>query len=354
MTYSIPTLPIEGLIESPKILKKAIAANKVIAELKGVAQTIPNQEIIINTLSIQESKDSSEVENIITTHDELFQYEEKDSGVSPAAKEVHRYQDALFYGVNVLEKQNITSDLLIKLMQILTDTDTGFRDEPGTILKNRRTGEVVYTPPQDRTEIAVKMKNLEHFINLPEMCDFDPLVKMAIIHHQFESIHPFFDGNGRTGRILNILYLIDQDILDIPVLYLSRYITQNKSEYYRLLQVVRDEGTWEDWILFLLEALETTARQAIVTVEAIKSLMTEYKNILQEKDPKLYSRELLELIFSHPYTKTEFLVEEFGLSRLTAAKHLKRLVAIGLLDLEKHKNTNYYINTNLLGLFTGL
>ena len=353
MKYNIPTLPLKNIIETPRILKNAIAANKVIAELKGVAQTIPNQSILINTLLIQESKDSSEVENIVTTHDELFKYDKNYKDFSPATKEVHRYNEALYYGFKTLKSKPLTNNLLIKIVQIITDRESGFRNLPGTTLKNNQ-GEVIYTPPQNFEEISDHMQNLEQFINNREMSDFDPLVKMAIIHHQFESIHPFFDGNGRTGRILNILYLISEEILDIPILYLSRYITRNKTEYYKLLQKVRDENAWEEWILFILKALENTAKHTILTIESIKSIMAEYKRILREKEPKLYSHELINTIFSHPYTKIEFIVSSTKVSRLTASKHLRKLVNMGLLELKKHKKTNYYINTKLVGIFASL
>lgn len=354
MRYQIPTLPLKHVVETPSILKKAISANKVIAELKGVAQTIPNQEILINTLTLQESKDSSEIENIVTTHDELFKHDKKSLDASPAAKEVYRYNDALSHGFEALKKTPVISNkLLIKTAQIITEREAGFRNLPGTTLKNAK-GEIIYTPPQDFETISNYMKNLEQFINDKEMSDFDPLVKMAIIHHQFESIHPFFDGNGRTGRILNILYLISEGILDTPILYLSRYITQNKSQYYKLLQKVRDENAWEEWIMFVLDGMENTAIGTAKTIEQIRILMAEYKNILKEKAPKIYSHEMINTLFSHPYTKIEFIVSATKVSRLTASKHLKKLVDIGLLELQKQKNTNYYINLKLLDLFTAL
>jgi len=354
MTYKIPDLPPKNVTETPTILKKAIAANKMIAELKGVAHTIPNQAILINTLALQESKDSSEIENIVTTHDELFKYDKHNGGFSPATKEVYRYNDALYHGFKVIhQKKLISNNLLIDIAQIITERKSGFRNIPGTSLKNKQ-GEIIYTPPQNIGDITRQMKNLEQFINDQKMSDFDPLVKMAIIHHQFESIHPFFDGNGRTGRILNILYLMNEGILDIPILYLSRYITENKVEYYKLLQKVRDEEKWEEWIMYMLTALEFTAHRAISTIESIKSLMTEYKKLLKEKGPKLYSHELMNTIFSHPYTKIEFLTENLQVSRLTASKYLKKLTSLGLLKLEKHKNTHYYINTRLVALFTSL
>lgn len=352
MVYNIPILPLGDNLETPNVLKKAIIANRALAELKGVAQTMPNQALLISTLSIQESKDSSEIESIVTTHDELFRYDRKFDDSSPSTKEVYRYREALFFGYEKIRTKPITSNLLIDIIKILTERDVGFRNVPGTTLKNPRTGEIVYTPPQDRTEIITLMKNLDIFINMKDKAGLDPLVSMAIIHHQFESIHPFFDGNGRVGRILNLLYLIENQLLDIPILYLSRYITQNKSEYYRLLQAVRDKGVWEEWILFMLSAVEQTAKQTIGTIESIKALMGEYKKVLKEKVPRIYSHELINNIFSHPYTKIEYIVEDTNVSRLTASKYLKQLEKLGLLRMQKHKNTNYYINDQLLHLFT--
>jgi Fic family protein len=353
MTYKIPTLPLPSEIETSKILKKAIAANKVIAELKGMAPTIPNQSLLINTLSIQESKDSSEIENIVTTHDELFRFDKNTpDSFSPAAKEIYRYNEALFYGFSQLKKRPITNNLLIEIAKIITERNSGLRNTPGTTLKNGR-GEIIYTPPQNTVEIQEHMKNLEKFINDSELSDFDPLVKMAIIHHQFESIHPFFDGNGRTGRILNILYLISQNILEIPILCLSRYITQNKKEYYDLLQNVRDENAWEEWILFILKALESTAKQTIFMIEEIKKLMSEYKKVLREQT-KIYSHELINNLFSHPYTKIEFVSKDTRVNRQTASRHLKQLESLGLLTSHENGRNIYYINTKLLKLFTDL
>lgn len=353
MTYVIPTLPLQNSIETPQILKKVVSARIAIAELKGIAHTIPNQTILINTLSLQESKDSSEIENIVTTHDELFKYDEHSNSLSAASKEIYRYNDALFYGFQYIQTKPITNNLLIDIARMITGKISGYRNVPGTVLKDGKDN-VVYTPPQNLIDISQQMENLEHFINNKRVSDFDPLVKMAIIHHQFESIHPFFDGNGRTGRILNILYLIAEDVLDIPVLYLSRYITKNKSEYYHLLQKVRDEGAWEEWILYMLTAVESTAKEAIITIQNINALMAEYKKILKEKEPKIYSHELMNTIFSHPYTKIEFIAANLQVTRFTASKYLKKLVELKLLKVEKYKNTNYYINNRLINLFTSL
>jgi Fic family protein len=353
MNYRVPLLPINTLFETPRILKKAITANKLLAELKGLALTIPNQSILINTLSLQEAKDSSEIENIITTHDELFKFDKKNDFFSAAAKEVNKYKEALFYGVSKIKKQPISNNLLIEIVQIITDRDAGMRNVPGTKLKNEDQ-EVIYIPPQNHYEIASYMNNLEVFINTAEICDFDPLIKMAIIHHQFESIHPFFDGNGRTGRILNILYLISENILDIPILYLSRYITHSKSEYYRLLQLVRDENKWEEWILYMLDGLEKTAFQSIATIKSIKTMMAKYKKIIRLNEPNIYSHELINTIFSHPYTKIENITKNVKVSRITSSKYLKKLVDLDLLELVKYKNTNYYVNKELVSLLSTL
>lgn len=354
MNYKIPTLPLTNHVLTPEVWKKIVSANTRIAELKGIVQTIPNQRILINTLGLQESKDSSEVENIVTTHDELFKYDEKYLGTTPATKEVHRYNDALYYSFNELKKTSVISNnLLVKISQIINGNKSSFRNLPGTTLKNINQ-EVVYTPPQDISEITRHMKNLESFINDNGMSDYDPLVKMAIIHHQFESIHPFFDGNGRTGRILNILYLISQNILDIPILYLSRYITQNKSMYYDLLQKVRDQNAWNEWILFMLTGLENTATRSVRTIEEIRVLMREYKNIIKEKTPKLYSHEMINMLFSHPYTKIEFVSKTVGVNRQTASRYLRSLEKLGLVVSEKHGRNVYYLNLKLLNLFKNI
>ncbi len=351
--YQVPRLPNHKIIESSKVLKKAIIANKLIAELKGLAQTIPNPEILVNTLSLQEAKDSSEIENIVTTHDELFRSNEYYKN-SSSANEVHRYLEALFYGAHWVKLQNpISSNLITKLAQIVTERQAGFRNLPGTTLKNIN-GEIVYTPPQSIHEIIDLMGNLEKFINDSSISDLDPLVKMAVIHHQFESIHPFFDGNGRTGRILNIIYLISEGVIDAPILYLSRFITKNKPEYYRLLQSVREEDKWEDWILYMLTALEITAAQTIKTVADIKLIMQVFKKTLKAKAPNLYSHELMNIVFSHPYTKIEFLVEGLKINRVTASKHLYKMAKIGLLDVHKSGRTVYFVNSKLLNLFTSL
>lgn len=356
MKPSISLLPLHRDVENKAILKKVAKAHQALAELKGAANAIPNESILINTLSLQEAKDSSAIENIVTTHDELFQSDFLTHNFkSLAAKEVYSYAKALQSGFEKV-KQNglLINSYILEIQSQLEENRAGYRKVPGTSLKNDQTGEVVYTPPQHPEEIISLMQNLEKFINNPEMSDLDPLVKMAIIHHQFESIHPFYDGNGRTGRIINILYLVKEELLKIPILYLSRYINENKSDYYRLLQEVRDKDNWEDWILFMLEGVEQTSKQTIVLIEGIKAEMLNFKKKLREELPKIYSQDLLNNLFRHPYTKIEFVMKELNVHRLTATKYLDELVRIGLIEKHKFGRDNYYINVALYTLLSNV
>lgn len=352
-TYAIPSLPPAGELESKAVLKLAATAHRHLAELKGRAATIPNQGILIDTLSLQEAKASSEIENIVTTQDELFQSTLfPENPASPAAKEVALYRDALHLGLRQMAaKQHILSNnILIAMFQLLKGTDSGFRTTPGTALKNEQSGEIVYIPPQHPQEVERHMAALENFINDSDNSDLDPLIRMAIIHHQFESIHPFPDGNGRLGRIINVLYLTQQDLLDIPILYLSRYITANKGEYYRLLQRVRDHDDWEAWIVYMLSAVAETARQTTDLVESIRRLMAEYKQRIRDHHHKIYSQDLLNNLFRHPYTRIEYLVDELAVSRQTAAKYLDQLSADGLLTKHQAGRNVYFINAPLVDL----
>lgn len=347
--YKIPKLPLNIDLETKAIFKKLISANRALAELKGVSKTIPNEQIILNTLSLQEAKDSSAIENIITTHDELFSsdYLSKQFA-SVAAKEVFNYAASLKYGFELVKEYGLlTSNNIINIHAILEETKTGFRKLPGTALKNEQTGETVYTPPQSFDEISEYMNNLETFINDAEISDIDPLLKMAIIHHQFESIHPFYDGNGRTGRIINILYLVKEELLNLPILYLSRFINQNKSDYYRLLQKTRDTSEWEEWILFILEAIEKTSIQTIEIIKGIKQIMQSYKEKIRTKLPKIYSQDLVNNLFKHPYTKIDFIGDDLSVSRQTASRYLEQLVDLDLLFRQKIGKENFYINTKL-------
>lgn len=350
---SVKDLPFPDMahFESRAVLKKAASANRYLAELKGVVVSIPNEAILINTLSLQEAKHSSEIENIVTTHDELFKSEISNDHFNPAAKEVRNYTQALIYGFNEVRKNRLirVSDILA-IQQLLEKNKAGFRKMSGTTLKDNF-GTVVYTPPQHPDEIERLMANLTAFINDDSLCDLDPLVKMAVIHHQFESIHPFYDGNGRTGRIINMLYLVAQGLLDLPVLYLSHYLISHKTQYYQRIQGVRDSGDWENWLLYMLDGVEKTAISTIKLVKEIKALIQQYKHKMREQKPKIYQQELLNNLFNHPYTKIEFVMEDLKVSRKTAAKYLEELVEIGLLEKEKIGRSAYYINRPLYDLF---
>jgi Fic family protein len=349
-------LPLAQEVETKRVLKQAAAAHRRLAELKGVARTIPNESILINTLTLQEAKDSSAIENIITTHDELFKAELFiEHLTSPAAKEVQSYASALRKGfARVRERKLLTDNDILEIQQELERNKAGYRKLPGTELRNQQTGETVYVPPQDYDSIVRLMQNLSSFINDNSLSDADTLVKLAIIHHQFESIHPFYDGNGRTGRIINILYLVMNELLDLPVLYLSRYIIQHKAMYYQLLQDVRDTGNWEEWILFMLSGIEETAVQTITLVEQIRTMMADYKHRLRSELPKLYSQDLLNNLFRHPYTKIEFIEDELRVTRKTASSYLKQLVENNYLRLIKVGRSNFYLNEPLFDLFVNV
>jgi Fic family protein len=352
MIYKVPKLPLSIDLETKEILKKTATARSALAEMKGVATSIPNESILISTLSLQEARDSSAIENIITTQDDLYQSDFLTRNFkSIAAKEVHCYALALREGfIEVKEKGFISNAHIQKIQEMISENDAGFRKLPGTALKNEQTGEIVYTPPQQHDEIQELMKNLEQFINDGSQSNLDPLVKMAIIHHQFESIHPFYDGNGRTGRIINILYLVKEGLLSIPILYLSRFVNQNKSSYYKLLQQVRTENLWEEWILFILEGIEQTSLYTIKQINDIKALMLKHKNKIRSELRKIYSQDLLNNIFRHPYTKIEFVMKDLSVSRITATRYLDELALLNILNKQKLGRENYYINTELFNL----
>lgn len=354
-TYRIRPLPPGVDLETVPVLKALATANRALAELKGRAATIPNQGILIDTLALQEAKASSEIENIVTTQDELFQAELFPGGPeSAAAKEVSLYRDALRLGFERLRGSGglIPNSTLIDMFRLLKRRDDGFRATPGTALRNEASGEIVFIPPQDAREIVEHMSALERYVNDDDACGLDPLIKMALIHHQFESIHPFPDGNGRIGRILNVLYLTRAGLLDIPILYLSRHITRHKADYYRLLQTVREESGWEAWVLYMLQAVTETARTTLSLVEGIRTQMADAKHRMRSQLPKIYSQELLNNLFRHPYTRIEFVQEELNLkARQTAAKYLDTLAAHRFVDKRRSGRNNYYINTALVRLF---
>jgi Fic family protein len=351
--FKLEKLPLSKDIETKQVLKKLTGAHRALAELKGLVSSIPNEHILINTLGLQEAKDSSEIENIITTHDDLYKAELQLDGLkSLDAKEVQNYITALKTGYSLISKRNIlTNNDIIKIQSELEKNNAGFRKVPGTLLKNTTTGDVIYTPPQDSETIKDLMSNLEQFINDDILSELDPIVKMAIIHFQFESIHPFYDGNGRTGRIINVLYLVMKDLLDLPILYLSRYITKNKAEYYELLQEVRISDTWENWVLYIIKAVEQTSKQTIALIKEIQILMQEYKHMIRD-NYKFYSQDLLNNLFQHPYTKIEFIEKDLGVSRITAANYLNKLAKDGILTKQKLGTANYYINHRLYEILT--
>ena len=354
MIYIPPQLPLSVDLETKPILKKLTKAHQALAELKGITGIIPNQSILINTLSLQEAKDSSAIENIITTHDELYTSDvSAKKFTSHAAKEVYSYATALKNGYEKVKKDKLLlNSHILEIQETLENNKAGFRKLPGTALKNDQTGAVVYTPPQDAHQILSLMTNLEKFINNNKLSNQDPLVKMAVIHHQFESIHPFYDGNGRTGRIINILYLVQQGLLNTPVLYLSRYINQNKQKYYELLQAVRELAAWENWILYILEGIEQTSYKTVQLIQDIRDLMQHHKHKIRNELPKIYSQDLLNNLFKHPYTKIEFVMEELQIHRNTASKYLEELTQVGLLDKHKIGKDSFYLNTSLFNLLS--
>jgi len=351
--FNIKELPLNKDIETKNVMKALVRAHKTLAELKGIISSIPNESILLNTLSLQEAKDSSAIENIITTHDDLYKSGLNLEGLkSLEAKEVQNYITALKRGYSLISKNKIlSSNHIVEIQGELEKNNAGFRKVSGTSLKNNLTGEIVYTPPQDYETITRLMSNLEIFINNDDLIDLDPIVKMAIIHFQFESIHPFYDGNGRTGRIINVLYLVMKGLLDIPILYLSSYIIANKNEYYKLLQSVRETDNWEEWLLYMINGIEETSKQTIELIKEIKILMHEYKHEIRHKY-KFYSQDLLNNLFKHPYTKIELLENDLSVSRPTAAGYLNELAKDGFLVKEKLGKSNYYINSKLFYLLT--
>ncbi|MGI9025142.1 MAG: Fic family protein [Burkholderiaceae bacterium] len=356
-------LPLKSLIrlrpaeiESSAVLRKTANASRKLAELKGLAASIPNQSILINTLILQEAKDSSAIENIVTTHDELFRGATyPDLLASPAAKEVRDYVEALRVGYSrVMATGLLTTNHMLEIQAELERNDAGFRKQPGTALKDGA-GNLIYTPPQDPTEVIDLMTDLERFLNDDSAFDADPLIKMAIAHHQFESIHPFYDGNGRTGRIINVLYLVMTGLLDIPVLNLSRHIVRTKPDYYRLLQSVRESAdapeVWQEWVMYMLDAVEQTSGQTIVTIADIKAALTDYKHRIRAAF-RFYSQDLITNLFMHPYTRIEFVERDLKVSRITATKYLDGLSEAGFVAKAKVGRTNYYVNVALNSILT--
>lgn len=333
--------------ESVAILKQLNKASRALGQLKGEVSKIPNSQILLDTLTLQEAKDSNEIENIVTTDDEMYKASIDETVASVTAKEALNYSNAIKLGLDIVRNKGILTINDISRIQELISPNHPIRKIPGTVLKNPKTQEVVYTPPQSHNEIKSLLDNLERYINIPEFHETDALIKMPIIHFQFESIHPYYDGNGRTGRLLNILYLVQQGLLDIPVLYLSSYIIKNKSDYYRLLQEVRTKDSWEEWIVWMLKGVELTAKETIVVVNKIKLLMDDYKREIRSNF-SFYSHDLINILFKHPYTKNSFLERELNIHRKTASSYLNALTDAQLLTKIKIGKFNYYLNEPLL------
>jgi len=343
-------IPSPASLEVKAVWQSLAEAHRHLAELKGLCESLPNRAILLDTLAIQEAKDSSEIENIITTHDELYAYDQS-SSATPAAKEVQNYISALKVGfTDVVNSGLIRMSTILRVQEEVEQNNAGFRKVPGTVLKNQTTGAVVYEPPQDAVLIEKLMTQLVDFIHADD--EFDPLLRMAIAHHQFESIHPFYDGNGRTGRILNLLMLQREGLMDLPVLYLSRYITATKDQYYRLLQATRETHDWVNWCVYIVKGVALTAKSEIRLIRNLREMMQATKQRLRKELPKIYSQELLNNLFRYPYTKIEFIEKDLGVSRITAAKHLDTLAKNGFVEKKKIGRTNFYINRPLFNLLT--
>lgn len=348
--FKLPMLPPNIELETKEVLKQLAKANRSLAELKGYSDTIPNKNILINVVTIKEAKDSSEIENIITTHDDLYKAISNASGASAEAKEVVNYRTALWKGYELVKNRNmLTTNMIIEIQSIIENNNAGIRKLPGTVLRNERTGDTVYTPPAGEDEIIELLNNLEKYINY-DYSDLDPLIKLAVIHYQFESIHPFYDGNGRTGRIINVLYLVLKKLLDSPILYISSYIIRNKAGYYKLLQEVRTHDNWEGWIIYILKGIEETAEETLSLIKRINREVESMSAEIKERLPKLYSKELIELLFYEFYTKIVYIENGLSVTRKTAANYLSTLEEEGFLTSERIGKERIYQNKRLYDL----
>ena len=347
---SLPPLPPASDFENRAVLKACITARAALAELKQAADLIPNQTMLINTIPLLEAKDSSEIENIVTTTDRLFQHAQWEHQADPATKEALRYRSALHKGFKSLKDRPLCTATAIEICRMLKGADLDIRKTPGTQLINDKTGEVIYTPPEGESTLRDMLANWERFIHNED--DVDPLVRMAVGHYQFEAIHPFEDGNGRTGRVINILYLIQQDLLQLPILYLSRHIIAHKSDYYKLLLNVTRVGAWEPWILFMLKAVEETSRWTTQKIAAIRNLSEHTTDFVRLSLPKIYTRELVDVIFEQPYCRISDLVNKGVAKRQAASKYLKDLVALGVLVEQSVGKEKLFIHPKLMKLLS--
>ena len=349
---NLEMLPYKNInLKTEKILEQLTISSRALAELKGYANTIPNMHILINAVTINEAKDSSAIENIVTTHDDIYKVLTESGYKEENAKEVVDYRNAIWSGYEQIKKDGfISTNTIVKIQGIIEHNNAGIRKLPGTERKNSLTGETIYTPPQNEKDIREYLKNLENFINSND--NIDPLIKMCLIHYQFESIHPFYDGNGRTGRILNILYLVLNNLIDSPILYLSKYINETKQEYYKLFKEVREKNNYEGWILYILKGVEITSKETIKLIEKVQNEMRTYKEEFISKLPKIYSKKLLESLFYEVYTKISYVEKACSVTRITATSYLNKLEEVGLLESEKIGREKIYKNTRLIKLLS--
>lgn len=348
---NLPKLPPKFDLETRRIMRKLASSRAALAEMKGIGAIIPNQAMLINTLTIREAKDSSEIENIVTTQDELYiAFATQQKNITSQIKEVLNYREALWFGYNLIKKREIlTTNDITSIQRIIIENNAGIRTQPGTQLKNTATGKVIYTPPEGEDIIRKLLRNLEDYINMDDN-GIDPLIKLAVIHYQFESIHPYYDGNGRTGRIISILYLVMKGLLDIPILYLSSYIIKEKKDYYRLLSEIRDKDNWEEWIYYILHGVEETAYQTTILIRKIKELLEDTIEKVKTDLPSIYSKDLVETIFEQPYCRVASIVDKGLYERRTAMKYLRELERIDVLKAVPRGKQILFLNIRLYDL----
>ena len=350
----LPLPPEDIDLETPEILKSLAKASRYLGELNGLCASLPDPQLLINTIVLQESKNSSAIENIVTTQDELYKAAAEAETASYPAREVLNYKEALYAGLEKMKAQHnlLVTNTMVEIVQAIKQTNAGIRTVPGTALKNAINGEVIYTPPCCEDVLREKLAGLENFINDNSISTLDPLIKMALIHYQFEAIHPFLDGNGRTGRIINALYLVQQGLLSQPVLYLSTYIVKYKIEYYQLLREVTEKNNWHDWVMYMLTALGETAQLTTAKIKSMLALKDEYEQAMKKTLGSSYNHELLRLMFSLPYLKIELLEKKQIAHRQTASGWLKKLVDAKILNPHKIGRTIYYVNYRLIELIS--
>lgn len=352
---TLPPLPPRQELETRIVLKACIEARSALAELKQAGELIPNQAMLINTIPLLEAKASSEIENIVTTTDKLFEFSQmNDHRADPATKEALRYRTALWQGFLSLRQRPLSTNTAVAICSTIKGVDMDIRRVPGTTLSNPATGAIIYTPPEGEMQLRKLLANWEQFLHSSDHEDtLDPLIRMAVGHYQFEAIHPFTDGNGRTERIINLLYLLDRDLINIPVLYLSRYIIQHKADYYRLLRDVTETQAWQPWVLYMLEAVRSTAHWTRDKILAIRQLQEHTADYVRDRSPGIYSRELVELIFSQPYCRIANVVEAGIAKRQTASVYLKELQDNGVLREQKAGRDKLFLHLKLLQLLSG-